>query len=725
MIFIVLLLTSILYYSYQQTTLPIMYDQVSENLQQTGYSANYMMESVNNLLSQMYLDSKITTLMYSNNNHNAFDLNNGLKALTAYKHASPFVHSIYVYSSSLDSYFTSISNTALVKKDVFFDEDITGLIENYDTSNKMKPIPRMVKLISTPLVTDKYVECYTFIYYETLESGKIKDAIIVNVNQSYVKDMMNALNTSIVNKKYVIDYDGNSLLSNNEFELNTNLSDLNYVKVIQDSDLTKGYFVITIGDEKSLVSYNKLSVPKWIVINIIPFDYISNQLAPVKGYTLLISFTLLALSIVLYTLLSRYKYKPIKEVYDDVSLLEDDRRSNLYNNKQLLLRALIKSHTAEVTRKKIHALKDYNLVLDPSKDYQMILLSIDAFKSFAKDNPITQQELMKFSMANVANELLSKSYNSVCIDMLGPISVILVESKTDNPSEINNPLTPYINSLQETISRLFNISLSVVIGPKKTHLSNLSIHYNELLQALEYSFVLGFRCIISYDELADKGLTSYELNASDSKKLVESLMTGRCNEAILLYESLLDASRGCTIASIKYTHIQLMFSINEALMYLKTSMIMENYDLNEIVDYVNGAEYIGDVEVKFKALFDYINTRIKDLHQPKHIELIDSIKKHINSNYFDMNLTLNSIADEYEISPLYVGRIFKQQIGQSIANYIIDVRITISEDLLKNTNHTITEIADMIGITNTNYFYSLFKKKYGITPTTYRKKSNK
>ena len=62
----------------------------------------------------------------------------------------------------------------------------------------------------------------------------------------------------------------------------------------------------------------------------------------------------------------------------------------------------------------------------------------------------------------------------------------------------------------------------------------------------------------------------------------------------------------------------------------------------------------------------------------------------------------------------------KKELGVNIITYINQKRIYTSLNLLKTTNLSIEEIADLIGLNNTSYFYTLFKKQIGMSPKKYR-----
>lgn len=85
------------------------------------------------------------------------------------------------------------------------------------------------------------------------------------------------------------------------------------------------------------------------------------------------------------------------------------------------------------------------------------------------------------------------------------------------------------------------------------------------------------------------------------------------------------------------------------------------------------------------------------------------------------NLTVEEIAAAACLSPGYAGRIFKDQTGLSMMDYVLKVRIEKSRKLLLNPHYQIQVIAEAVGYLDAGYFTKVFKKFEGITPTQYRK----
>lgn len=94
---------------------------------------------------------------------------------------------------------------------------------------------------------------------------------------------------------------------------------------------------------------------------------------------------------------------------------------------------------------------------------------------------------------------------------------------------------------------------------------------------------------------------------------------------------------------------------------------------------------------------------------------------YIEENFNNKNLSLAAVADHLNTSVYVATRLFKETTGKNFKEYVMDKRMEYAADLLKSTSHKVAEISGMAGFENAEYFSSLFKTKFGITPTQYRK----
>jgi len=100
-----------------------------------------------------------------------------------------------------------------------------------------------------------------------------------------------------------------------------------------------------------------------------------------------------------------------------------------------------------------------------------------------------------------------------------------------------------------------------------------------------------------------------------------------------------------------------------------------------------------------------------------HKELLD----YIEANFNNKNLSLTVVADYLKTSVYVATRLFKETTGKNFKEYVMEKRMEYAGELLKTTAYKVAEISGMAGFEDPEYFSSLFKAKYGQTPTQYRK----
>lgn len=90
-------------------------------------------------------------------------------------------------------------------------------------------------------------------------------------------------------------------------------------------------------------------------------------------------------------------------------------------------------------------------------------------------------------------------------------------------------------------------------------------------------------------------------------------------------------------------------------------------------------------------------------------------------NNFTKNITLSEVAEVSNYSVNYFSNKFKSYMGTSFKQYVLDLRFSFAQYLLKNTELSVTEICYKCGFNEfTNFMYQ-FKNKFGVTPKNYRK----
>ncbi len=88
-------------------------------------------------------------------------------------------------------------------------------------------------------------------------------------------------------------------------------------------------------------------------------------------------------------------------------------------------------------------------------------------------------------------------------------------------------------------------------------------------------------------------------------------------------------------------------------------------------------------------------------------------------------IRMKDIAEHVGLSGSYLASLFQKEEGISIKQYIMQERLSLATNLLKNTDESIGTISDYLAFNSQSYFTSHFRERYGMTPTEYRQKYTK
>ncbi len=118
----------------------------------------------------------------------------------------------------------------------------------------------------------------------------------------------------------------------------------------------------------------------------------------------------------------------------------------------------------------------------------------------------------------------------------------------------------------------------------------------------------------------------------------------------------------------------------------------------------------------------YVQEAIEPAYHNPAERTAQTIRHYLHDNY-DRGLSLRDVAAQVHLSERHASRLFKQQVGVSIAGYIASYRLKMASTMLLDPTYSIKEVAKKCGYTDVRYFTTVFHRQFGTTPDRFRKQN--
>lgn len=365
-----------------------------------------------------------------------------------------------------------------------------------------------------------------------------------------------------------------------------------------------------------------------------------------------------------------------------------------------------------------------NLGIDFKCDYLSVaLLRADGMLALENqiDNQAIQKEptLVPISIKKIVDENMNKY--SKFISLIYSDMVVVIgnfEDKEDTLLFIKG-----INEVCKTYERIMNLTISAGIGHTYTNPSEIRFSYRSAQNALDYRFILGKGKAIYIDDVEPDNSIQLQLDEQEERSMLNSIKISSEEEIAIAIENLFKKFKDLLLPFNQY-RIYLMEIMTSILKLVQAY----NLDVEEIFgenfncySYLEAFDSINEVQKWITCKAIKVNDYIKKERINSSMLLVEKAKQYIKENYMDYDVSVEKLCSKLHVSPTYFSTIFKKETGESFVNYLTTIRLEEAVKLLNTTDDKTYIIAEKVGYPEANYFSYVFKKKFGVSPSKYRK----
>lgn len=332
-----------------------------------------------------------------------------------------------------------------------------------------------------------------------------------------------------------------------------------------------------------------------------------------------------------------------------------------------------------------------------------------------KKMTLHDERLMEYVLKKATEEIMSKNQTKVFNIQIqdGLLSLLVIEDSSKYDKE---QLEDRCSNMIEVCNKYLKCDLSCYIG-SDVPIDRVKENVSQL-KKMDRNNVIYTNKFFFLEEHIVHNNTSIDLPDLD---LWLAMLKEDCKEAVIseiksFLTSLAEESEN-TLYQFKQNFLQLIYT------YLKQNAIPAYKVLNdeETINLTNLATISVDNHIKW---IEHLIYKIKNNEEEEGVEKspVEEAKEYITKN-IDKKLSREDISEHVAYNPDYFNRIFKEETGLSIIEYILNEKIELTKELLAKTDIQISNIALRIGYNNFSYFSKLFKKHTGVSPSAYRETS--
>lgn len=403
---------------------------------------------------------------------------------------------------------------------------------------------------------------------------------------------------------------------------------------------------------------------------------------------------------------------------------QEQAQKNMANmqssREKLLLDLLLGSrYTVGSVSERIAALRMKNLSDSPVR---LAILRLEAKDSAAADS-MEDTQLLSYSLGNIAEEIFNTGLSNPsfwsCRDPHDYTIILLDACYWENEGQFHDKLL----TLQQQIRLYLNRSVSLLISQSFLFPKQLDHEYRQALRYF-WKHIGSHTAELQYMDVSIKGTEYRPLSRLYQPPSIQNLMeSGQWDEASDRLNFIFQELESDLYRTQDHL-LELYYYLCSALSYISHKQGLRLMDLVDHPEYLRNGYYfkttsqlknwVVSLIEQFKKSFDEPNSK-------KHSHIIMQVHRFIEQ-HLNEDVTLKTIADHIYLHPVYLSRLYKKEMGTTLSAYITKIRLEKAVYLLTQTNKKIFEISKEIGYHKPQYFISLFKEQYLLTPQEFRDK---
>lgn len=251
-----------------------------------------------------------------------------------------------------------------------------------------------------------------------------------------------------------------------------------------------------------------------------------------------------------------------------------------------------------------------------------------------------------------------------------------------------------------------------------TGLENLALSLDKLFPYMDWNISFENGCLISYPSVTSLKTDSCIYPILLDSKVKNAVVAGQWNvvrEVTADFHACFRDGHMYIPKEIKECYVRFLWVVI-AMAREVGNTNAKNVEQQELLNMIMNAKVREELESAAELLYSKLegSSQEEDMHL-----IIKKAKSYVLENY-RQGVTLDTIGSKLNVTPEYLGTLFKKEMGVSFSNYLRNVRVERAKELLCTTDMKTYEVCEAVGYSDTKYFSKVFREVTGLLPRDYR-----
>lgn len=327
--------------------------------------------------------------------------------------------------------------------------------------------------------------------------------------------------------------------------------------------------------------------------------------------------------------------------------------------------------------------------------------------------------MLNISVRKLIEDHLKGRYDSKTLIYLGDIVVVSQLKPEDSVNDFTDYMDPLCNMAQHYCKAI----ISIGIGNPTSQLGDIQMSYKNAKTALSYRAIYGNMHALHISDVEAYTEKQIHIREKMGSEIIKALYTGNedtIKEAI--HDFCLKLNNPfISLVEYKYSLIDLISETIDVIRKYELDVRKIFDDDNELTEMLSGFDSNEKLEKFICDKMFAISEQLGAIRNDSRNYTVKKAEDYIIEHFAEPDMSIERICAYLNVSASYFSTVFKKHTEKTFSTYLTDYRMEQAVKLLQITEMKSYEVAEKVGYSDANYFSYAFKKKYGVSPSKYRK----